>query len=158
MEGMAPKRRTESEWWALLLPPNERGCRFWPRGDTYGKTYWNSKAELAHRVAFLLHNGWLPTGRKQVVMHECDEPRCCEPTHLTVGTQHQNMVDLFARGRGNPRSSWRNHFAKFTPEQVREIRARHAAGESYPSLGRAFGMHPQNIGRICRGDGYKDVA
>lgn len=152
-----PKPKTEAEWWAQLLPPNERGCRFWPRGDGYGKSHWNGKGELAHRVAFLLHNGWLPSGRAQVVMHACDEPRCCEPTHLTVGSQQQNTLDRERRGRANRPPSWRHPDAKFTPEQVREIRRRHEAGESYPALGRAYGMHPQNIGRICRREGYTDV-
>lgn len=155
---MAPRPKTEAEWWAQLLPPNERGCRLWPRkGDPYGKSFWRGEALMAHQVAFLLANGWLPRGRGVVLRHTCDTPLCCEPTHLLAGSQRENALDREERGRGRPRRGSASPWAKFTDEQVREIRARHAAGESYPSLGRAFGMHPQNIGRICRREGYVDV-
>jgi hypothetical protein len=51
-----------------------------------------------------------------------------------------------------------NRGAKLTAEQVREIRRRHAAGEgSYPVLAAEFGLHPQNVGRVVRGEGYADV-
>lgn len=51
-----------------------------------------------------------------------------------------------------------NTFAKFTDDQVREMRRLYAEGGwSYPKLGARFGMHPQNIGRIIRREGYAEV-
>lgn len=157
---MPPKHRTEAEFWARLLPPTEGGCRLWPvsgGNGGYGKTYWKGSPLMAHQVAFLLTHGWVPRGRQVIIRHTCDEPRCCEPTHLVAGSQKDNARDRDARGRANRPPSWTFPLAKLTPDQVREIRARHAAGESYPKLGRAFDMHPQNIGRICRREGYPDV-
>jgi hypothetical protein len=156
-----PKRRTEAEFWAMLSPSNERGCRLWPRAGGrggYGKTYWQGRPLSAHQVAFLLTHGWCPQGRETIIRHTCDTPLCCEPSHLIVGTQRDNAQDREQRGRSNRRPSWAAANAACTPEQVREIRARHERGESYTQLARAFGLHPQNIGRICRREGYKDVA
>jgi hypothetical protein len=34
-----------------------------------------------------------------VVMHSCDNPACCNPKHLSVGTQLQNINDMDAKGR-----------------------------------------------------------
>jgi hypothetical protein len=155
-----PRPRTADEWWALLLPPNERGCRLWPKAGYkggYGKSYWDGRPLSAHQVAFLLTYGWVPSGRELILRHTCDEPLCCEPSHLIPGTQKENAADREKRGRSNRRPSWMARNAKVTPEQVREIRVRHEAGESYPRLARVFGLHPQNIGRICRGRGYRDV-
>lgn len=36
-----------------------------------------------------------------VVRHKCDNPLCCNPEHLVMGTQAQNIADREARGRGN---------------------------------------------------------
>ena len=31
--------------------------------------------------------------------HSCDNPRCCNPNHLSVGTQRDNILDMVKRGR-----------------------------------------------------------
>jgi hypothetical protein len=52
----------------------------------------------AHRIAWMLSNQHpIPDG--MVVMHRCDNPRCCRPDHLLVGTQAENIADRVAKGR-----------------------------------------------------------
>lgn len=52
---------------------------------------------LAHRIAYEAAFGAPPPDR--LVMHHCDNPPCCEPDHLFVGTQTDNMHDMWAKGR-----------------------------------------------------------
>lgn len=59
----------------------------------------------------------LPTGRNEVLMHSCDNPRCVNPGHLKIGTQRDNIRDAIAKGRFL-------HHRKLNPEQVVEIRRR----------------------------------
>lgn len=51
----------------------------------------------AHRFAYQLWKGPLIDGL--VVMHDCDNPLCVNPMHLSQGTQKQNIEDAGRRGR-----------------------------------------------------------
>lgn len=125
----------------------------------YGRTSWQGKTVGAHQLAHELGHGWRPAGGHALyVCHHCDHPTCCNPAHLYAGTPAQNSADRERRGRSRPVRGARAPGAKLTEEQVREIRRRHGAGgTSYPKLAAEFGLHPQNIGRVVRGEGYADV-
>ncbi len=53
----------------------------------------------AHRYAWELAYGEIPKGK--VIRHSCDNPLCCNPKHLLCGTQQDNIMDIYARGRMN---------------------------------------------------------
>lgn len=61
-----------------------------------------SLIETAHRVSYEVFNGEIPAG--QVIMHSCNNKRCCNPAHLSAGTQSQNMLDGLRNGRDSPMS------------------------------------------------------
>lgn len=63
----------------------------------YGIFRRNYKTRFAHRWAYEYFYGVNPG--KLVVRHSCDNPRCCNPNHLSVGTQRDNILDMVKRGR-----------------------------------------------------------
>lgn len=89
--------------------------RFWSKVDKQGSTEcWPWTASVvknlgygqfgmggtmmrSHRVAWELSNGPIPAG--MFVLHKCDNPPCCNPQHLFLGTQTDNMQDALAKGR-----------------------------------------------------------
>jgi hypothetical protein len=54
----------------------------------------------AHRWVYLRTRGPIPDGL--VVRHKCDVPVCVNPQHLELGTQKDNIHDMWTRGRAAP--------------------------------------------------------
>lgn len=88
-------------WERTLEAPG--GCWEWQDERTpegYGR--WKAGERLAgtrvaSRVAYVLAKGEIPEGFS--VLHSCDNPPCCNPAHLFVGTQGDNRADMLAKGR-----------------------------------------------------------
>ena len=53
--------------------------------------------KTTHRLAWEWANGPVPAG--MCVLHRCDNPPCCNPDHLFLGTQADNLADMVAKGR-----------------------------------------------------------
>lgn len=94
------------EWWAARTRVDSKtGCVLWtgfvcPYG--YARTRWKGKdGVLVHRVAYEQAYGEFDPSLK--VCHRCDTPHCCNPKHLFLGTQKDNLRDMFAKGRARPR-------------------------------------------------------
>lgn len=69
------------------------------RKNGYGQVSYGSRNATTHRVAYELSIGEIPKG--MVVMHSCDNRACCNPNHLSVGTQRDNIIDMISKGRGS---------------------------------------------------------
>lgn len=142
-------------------------CWLWTgakRDFGYGRVKINRRFRRAHRVAWLASFGAIPAGL--CVCHACDNPPCCNPAHLFLGTQAENLADMVAKGRHNPSTGDRhgsparpgcrmrgeaNGRAKLTDAKVACIRARYAAGGvSQCSLAREYGVSHPAINNIVQ--------
>lgn len=90
------------------------GCWVWPgeinnKGYGFLRIYRDGKTKkvLTHRLAYFLATGEDITNL--VVRHDCDNPPCCNPSHLRPGTQADNMRDSIERKRANLDGLARGH-------------------------------------------------
>jgi hypothetical protein len=82
------------------LDPNT-GCLNWTGAKHkfgYGQVSISNKTHNVYRLIFEFINGPLQKGI--VVRHKCDNPACCNITHLESGTRKDNQQDMIQRGRG----------------------------------------------------------
>lgn len=132
-----------------------RVCWPWPgkiHRSGYGRTHYQGKCMNAHRAVWWRAFG--DPGSLQV-LHRCDNRACVNPAHLFLGTTEENTADRHAKGR-DARGE-RNRHAKLSEPQVREIRRRHAGGESRAALARAFGVEWTAISRAVSGRSWKHL-
>lgn len=99
----------------------------------------------SHRAAYEVAHGAIPDG--MYVCHHCDNRRCCNPSHLFLGTQADNIADMIAKRRAPVGSS--HGMADLTDKQVLDIWHR-AGRERSASLAAEFGVATQTIGKIAR--------
>lgn len=116
----------------------------------YG-VFWHGserRSVFAHRFSYELATGEIPEPGL-VVMHSCDNPRCVNPAHLSVGTILDNALDASQKNRiahGERNGGGR----KLTESQVAEIKA--TAGTIGCTLAaKRYGVSSQTIKAIRRG-------
>src|SRR5882724_5533721 len=149
-------------WSYVDITGGPDACWPWTAGtdkDGYGKFQHGGKGEQlhvrAHRFALEITTG--KTGATG--MHwKCDNPPCCNPTHLRWSTQTENRADCTAKGRDakGDRSGKRTHpesvprgsahpAALLTESQVTQIRQRYVPRRGVGKLAAEFGITRNNL-------------
>lgn len=59
---------------------------------------------------------------KLYVLHTCDNPRCCNPSHLFLGTKKDNTIDMDKKGRRVKALGEKNGQSKLTVKDIITIR------------------------------------
>lgn len=140
-----------------LLSTN--GCwewQGWKGRDGYGRFRRRPFEYLVHRVSWCLTNGVEPNALKSsdVIMHTCDNPPCCNPDHLRLGTHSQNHADMVAKGRHSypPKQMMvgaTNPNASLTDRQAKEVYALTQAGTlTLKQIGARYGITLSMVSRI----------
>lgn len=152
--------------WSKIDKQGPNDCWNWTAKNQvsgYGKLNVGGRGSgevLAHRAVYEEVHGPIPDAPHLhhgfVVMHTCDNRACCNPAHLTLGTQKQNVRDMDAKKRRVAVVPFgeTHHKAKLTDDDVRAIRA---SPLSQYKLAAQYGVSRPMIGFIKRGKNWKHV-
>jgi hypothetical protein len=140
--------------------PLESQCWIWQgsfHSQGYGQIRCSEINDLVHRVAYREFVGPIPEGL--FCLHHCDNPPCINPEHLYVGTQQENVDDMWERGRAviYDRTGSLHPRARLNEDDVRDILQALCQGESQRVIANERGLPVTVINDIARGKRWAHV-
>lgn len=165
-ENAGCKKNTEEILWSKVKKQGEDECWPWIGGVTklgYGRARINGKKYYAHRIIFNLVNpGIIELSAPEIdrdttgfILHKCDNPTCCNPKHLFVGSQLDNIRDRDFKNRHANFSGEKNPRSKFTLEQVIKLRELKNQGAKILDLANQHEVSYSCMKRLIAGRTYR---
>ena len=153
--------------------PEHIAARFWAKVDKSGDCWtWTGSRQKrgyglfrikgrlhkAHRAALMVSGVDVPA--HLCVLHSCDNPPCCNPAHLRLGTKGENNTERHAKGRTvlpvhlKGEAAWAS---KLTDHRVREMRQWRAEGLTYAKIGERAQISPRHAYDVVNGRYWNHV-
>lgn len=148
------KVRKTDTCWLWIGARNKKG---------YGVAWDGSRTQKAHRISFMLNNGYMP---KLCVLHRCDVSSCVNPDHLFLGTRADNNADMMRKGRHvtagthtepNYQFGTGHHGAILDDDSVFGIRLDKASGMSYSEISRKYNIGVTTAHKVVKRITWKHV-
>lgn len=141
--------------WKNISKQNGDGCWEWNGAKNingYGILNIDQVPILTHRLAWKSENGEIENGLH--VLHKCNNPPCCRPSHLYLGKDKENARDRVLAGTTT--KGEKNPGSKFTEQQILEIRkkGRTIGGTE---LAKMYGVYPSAISKIINRRNWKHI-
>lgn len=145
-----------SNFWKKVSVGSHEECWNWKAYNWKGYGSFavgNRRNEKSHRISWTLTFGSIPEGL--FVCHKCDNPSCCNPYHLFLGTNADNMRDMVEKGRSAGLEGEENPAAKLNLGQVVRIRNLYEEGLTQLEIGKMFNVSRTVVGAIVRKEIWK---
>lgn len=135
--------KVENRFWAKIKITST-SCWIWTGATNwggYGVIEHNYKTKLAHRISWELNFGQIPKSIN--VLHKCDNPICVNPAHLFLGSQQDNINDMYRRNRQNNIGK-----PKLSTGKILKIKAALAKGQRPVDISPLYNVTPQYISQL----------
>lgn len=127
-------KKSDNDCWIWLGGKKENG---------YGTFQYKGKLIGAHRAAYLMWKGEIPSG--YYVCHTCDNPSCVNYNHLWVGTNSENIQDAKRKGRLSTRKGYESDEGITRKKLQARIRRRRYNAKKY---GYDYSTEKEDIARL----------
>lgn len=139
------------------------GCWEWQAArfsNGYGSAYVSGRGKtmlkgLAHRIAYSIANGPIPSD--MLVCHSCDNKACVRPSHLWIGTDHDNTQDMLKKGRNTPPRGERSGKTKFKNEDVIRIRYLAESGVKWHYIASEYSIRRETVRKIVNRERWAHI-
>lgn len=150
--GTTGLRTREGCFWSKVDRRGPDECWPWTgclRPDGYGSFgIGDRRVTSSSRAAYELLVGPITPGLS--VLHACDNRKCVNPAHLSLGTNAENMAQMARRGR--------QHRGPVNEDIALRVRAAAVLGRRQASIAFCSGLSPQKVSRIILGEIWAHVA
>lgn len=158
----------EVRFWSNVNVGLKDSCWYWKRSKHnfgYGWFRINKKSYSSHRLALIFWNG---SEKKDLnVLHNCNNPSCCNPNHLRWGTQYNNVQDSIKAGTKSdppinnslpPVFHGSEHpISKLTEKDVIKIRKERSTGVKIKDLAEKYFVSNSCISGIINYKSWKHI-
>lgn len=126
------------------------GCVEWKWCKTkgYGIVRVGGKTKQVHRMVLEKKIGRV-LKPVECACHTCDNPACCNPEHLWIGSKGDNIRDSVAKGRFPCGES--HYQCKLSTDKAQEIRSLHAGGVTQTEIARRFRVSLSLVNGVVNG-------
>jgi hypothetical protein len=150
----------EERFWSKVDKRSPDDCWEWKANRHsfgYGNFWIKQREYGAHVVAYELTYGRVPKGL--CVCHTCDNPACCNPNHMFLGSRGDNNRDRDRKGRRRTRGAFgeRHRSAKLKNTDIPRILELIEEGLTYRSIAVRYGVSSSRISDIKNGKGWTCV-
>ncbi len=158
----------DKEWLESRIEKMDSGCWEWNRSRRatikgkkgYGLVGINDPSKHnrtstgAHRIAWKIFKGPIPEGL--MVLHKCDNRPCCNPDHLFLGTNQDNMDDMVKKGRSARTRGEKNGNCKHSKSLIKAAISEYKPKLGiYRSLSQKYGIPYQTLYAAINGRNWK---
>ena len=155
----------EEKFWEKVDKKDEDECWEWQASRNYkgyGIFYTTinknkKKGHGAHRVAYMLHFRLNDLLSDIQVCHICDNPACCNPNHLWLGTNRDNQLDSMKKGRHKVPLGEDHGKSKLSNKDVLKIRKMRKKGYTFKFIAEKFNITSANVGYITKRKTWKHI-
>ena len=120
----------------------------------YGSTRFRSKPFLAHRMSWIVFKGYIPN--RMCVLHKCDNRGCVNPDHLFLGSQKDNIEDMFSKGRKDHKNE-KHPGCKLDKDKILQIRNLLSKDLVQEKIAKIFGVGQNTISAIKTGKRWSHI-
>ena len=142
-------------WTHVQRCPHDEGCLYccWPWLSKknrlgYGRILSHRKEVFAHRISWTLHHGTTLPPAGLVIRHLCNNPPCCNPSHLAAGSVQDNANDRVRSGRSL--KGEQHPLAKLSDTDIPHIYALRQQDMTVEAIAAQYGVSTATIIHICQ--------
>jgi len=121
----------------------------------YGYIRVNRKDFAVHRLMFERYKRPIP--KNVNVCHSCDNTKCCNPEHLWLGTQQENIKDMINKKRDKKAFGTKHHRCKINEEIARQIKIKFKEGLNMREIHRTLNISYRIVQHICTGNTWRHI-
>lgn len=132
-------------------------CWIWTgaKKGGYGYIKYKGKTLAMHRYMFEKYNHEIP--KNMNICHKCDNPACVNPKHLWLGTQKDNIRDMFSKKRNNNKNGVNHERTKITEEEAIQIKKHYKKGIKPTTICRLMNLPYSTVYKICINENWKHI-
>lgn len=156
-------------WSKIRVTNSNESCWYWTANTSHNFGYGTFRIKgityLAHRLALIFYSG--KSKNELQVNHKCNNPSCCNPSHLYWGTQKDNVQDSIISGtkKNPPKNNTKppvlrgedNKNSVMSENNVLRLRYLWSGGKSSRYLSRLFGISISTVYQIVNYKSWKHI-